>query len=563
MPSTLQRAYDSYRTGEAVLRDVGRFRQIVGVLARHGFGWVVQRLSLRDEWILKKLAELATDEEVDLPLERRVLLAIHELGPTFVKLGQILSTRRDLLPPLLIAELETLQDAVPPMPLATVRETIQRELNAEVEAIFDEFDPVPLACASIAQVHCARLKGSGEEVVIKVQRPNLRGQIEADLEIMMFLAKALEANFPDAQLYSPVAIVGEFERGIRREIDFNHEVEHIERFRRNFEGHPSVHFPTPYKQRCTARVMTMERIRGTKITDIDRGHWDVDRVVRHGLDAILQMICVDGFFHGDLHPGNLLVRDDGTLCFIDFGLVGHLNGRQRDQLIDMLMAVARHDFSEVARCFWKIGLHGRESTRDYGRFESDVSGRLEARFGGKRMNEIDFGALFMDIVDLSLTHRIRMPPDYTMTFKAILTMEGVAKQLIPDMDLLDVVRPYTTTLLAQRYNPRRLLQGAYDAVRDLGDTLGMLPESSRAILEDLQAGRAVLNVEVQRLNELRSIYVQVQHRNMLGWLTAAAAVCGTLALGYRDLTLFGFPAVSFCFYVASGVLYLRYTRAEP
>ena len=199
------------------------------------------------------------------------------------------------------------------MPAETVRAIIRAELGGDAEDLFDGFEAEPLACASIAQVHRARLKHGGGAVVVKVQRPNLKPQIEADLEIMGFLARALETNFPEARFYSPVGIVAEFEKAIYREIDFTHELEHIERFRANFRDRPGVQFPAPHKPLCTARVLTMEYIAGTKITSIARPRFDVDGVVRTALDAVLQMIFSDGFFHGDLHPGNLLVRDDNVL----------------------------------------------------------------------------------------------------------------------------------------------------------------------------------------------------------------------------------------------------------
>ena len=551
MATTIQRAYQNLRTGEAVFRDANRFRQILGVLTRHGFGALVQQLNLDDRWLLKKLLEMRSGEVERLPLERRILLAIHDLGATFVKLGQILSTRADLLPPALISELKTLQDGVPPMPTGDVREIIRAELGGEVEEFFDDFEPQALASASIAQVHRARLKDRDTQVVVKVQRPNLKPQIEADLEIMGFLARALEASFPEARLYSPAGIVEQFEQAIRKEIDFTHEIEHIERFRRNFAGRDDVHFPSAYAALSTPRVLIIDYIDGIKITSITPDAYAVERVVRTGLDTVLQMIFADGFFHGDLHPGNLLVRRDNVLCVIDFGLCGRLTARQRDLLIDMISGLAQQDFAAVARVFWRVGEHGPESTQHYDAFEADVVECLERQFAGKTIEQIEVSSFFRDLVALALKHRIRMPPDYTMTFKAIITMEGVAKELVPDLDLLADVRPYITNLVAERYSPRRLAQNAYDALRELSDSAGSLPSTARGILEDLHAGRTRVNVEVTRLEELQRTYAAVHRRNMIAVLAATAALCGTLALDYREHTMFGLPALSFWFYSAA------------
>lgn len=554
MATTLQRAYENLRTSEQVFRDANRFRQILSVLVRHGFGALVQQLNLDDRWLLKKVLEARNAEIERLPFERRIVLALHDLGATFVKLGQILSTRPDLLPPALIAELRTLQDRVPPIPFGEVRAIVEHELGAEIETHFDRFDAEPLASASIAQVHRARIKGGDTDVVVKVQRPNIKAQIEADLEIMGFLARVLEGNFPEARLYSPAGIVEEFDKAIRKEIDFTHEVEHIARFQRNFTGNQRVHFPTPYEALCTPRVLTLELIDGVKISEITAASFDVEHVVQTGLDSVLRMIFADGFFHGDLHPGNLLVRRDNVLGVIDFGLCGRLTPRQRDALIDMIASLATYDFATVARVFWRIGVRGPDSTKDYETFEADVVEFLERQFAGKTIKEIEVSSFFRDLVTLALKHRVRMPADYTMTFKAIITMEGVAKQLVPDLDLLSAVRPYVTKLVAQRYSPGRLAQNAYETLRELSETAGGLPSTARAILEDLHAGRTRVNVEIPRFDEWQRQYASVQRRNAIAVLAAAAAICGTLALDHGTSLLLGVPAVSMCFFVLAALL---------
>jgi ubiquinone biosynthesis protein len=565
MATALRRAYESYRTGEAVFRDAGRFRQILTVLIRHGFGALVQQLNLGDRWGIAKLVEKHLLDEAQLPIERRILLAIHDLGPTFVKLGQILSTRPDLLPPALIEELTTLQDDVPPMSFAQVQATIREELGGDIEELFAEFSPQPLACASIAQVHRARLH-DGSDVVVKVQRPGLRPQIEADLEIMSFLARALESSFPEARLYSPAGIVEQFERAIRKEIDFSNELENIERFRANFRGNDRVHFPRPHRERSSARVLTMERIAGRKVTEVDPQAVDAERVIRAGIDAVLQMIYVDGFFHGDLHPGNLLVRDDGTLCFLDFGLCGRLMRRQREQLVDMLIALVNKDFAGVARLFWRFADAEFAGERDYDAFESDVTECLQRRFADKTIEEIEFGAFFRDLIELALRHHVRLPPDYTMTFKALVTMEGVAKQLVPHLDMLAAARPYVTTLVAERYDPRRLAQNGYELLRDLSESVGDLQGATRLGIDYLRAAERQLRRESNRVEDLRRTYALVQRNHRTAALAAVAALCGTLALDHDGARIFGLSVVSLFFYAGAAILGAAYgagRRREP
>ncbi len=554
MASPVERAYRNFRAGEAAFRDANRFRQILSILARHGFGAVLQGLQLDERWLLRKILELRSTELERLPIERRIVLAIHELGPTFVKLGQILSTRGDLLPEPLVEELKSLQDDVPPIPAEAVHRIIREELGDEADSHFDDFEIEPLACASIAQVHRARLKDSGEEVVVKVQRPHIEERIEADLEIMAFLARQLEANFSEAKLYSPMGMVEEFAAGVRREVDFSVEVENIERFRRNFAGNLAVHFPAPHRRLCARRVLTMECVTGTKITAITPQQADVQTVLRAGLEAVMQMILSDGFFHGDLHPGNLLVRDDGVLCFLDFGLCGRLTPRQRDLLVDMLTALVSSDFAAVSRVFWKLAIRSPGSTHDYDAFEADVVECLERQFAGKTMAEIEISSFFRDLVRMAIAHHVRIPADYTMTFKALVTLEGVAKQLMPELDLLSAMRPYVTSLIAERYSPRRLTLGALEALRELSDTAGDLPAKLNDILDDLHAGRTRFQVEIAGLEELRRSGSAAQQRQTLTAIAATAALCGTLALDYGAPTAVGVPVVTACFYAVSILL---------
>ena len=553
MATALRRAYDSYRTGESLIRDANRLRQIVTVLVKHGFGALLRELHLDERWALKKIFELTAVVADDTPLERRVVLAIHDLGPTFVKLGQILSTRGDLLPRELIAELETLQDDVPAMAADEVRGIVRAELGRDPDEIFDEFAGEPLASASIAQVHTARLRGTGEEVVIKIQRSHIAEKIEADLEIMRYLAWALERNFPEAALYAPVGIVAQFERAIRKEIDFRNEVENIARFRANFAGVEGVHFPAAFDDLSTGRVLAMERIRGVKLTAMSPDHVDVDGVVRNGIDAVLKMIFEDGFFHGDLHPGNLLVREDGVLCFLDFGLCGRLTPRQRDDLVDMMLALVGKDYAGLARLYWKLGDRA-VGTEGYAEFEADVIECLERRFADKTVGEIEFGAFFRDLIDLALVHRVRMPPDYTMTFKAVITMEGVAKQLVPDLDMLALARPRLAALAARRLDPRRWMQSGYDVVRDLTDAAGDLQQISRAGLSYLKAAEQAAHRTPDREREWRRAYSSVQRRNRQAALAATSGLCAVLTLDHGGAVLLGIPAGSLLFLAIATVL---------
>ncbi|MEW6776347.1 MAG: AarF/ABC1/UbiB kinase family protein [Bdellovibrionota bacterium] len=557
MATAIRKVYDNVVRSRTVVRDANRFRQIVTVLVRHGLGAFVGRLGIREKWmsgVLRRDGEEAAQAHA-LPLPKRVLRAIQELGPTFVKLGQILSTRPDLVPPEFVEELKTLQDRVPPFPYEQVRQQIQAQLEKPAEEIFERFDQEALASASIAQVHRARLK-TGEEVVVKVQRPGIRAQIEADVEILAFLARQLELNFPETKLFSPLGIVREFEKAITKEIDFRIELDHLERFRRNFEGFEGVRFPAPWKDLTTREVLVMEFMDGIKITGIlGRTEYDQRKVVKIGFALVFKMIYEDGFIHADLHPGNLFVMPDSTLGLIDCGLIGILTPRQKDNLSRLIINLVQQDYRGMCRLLWKMGIHHHPSEY-FETFEADASQIMQKWFSFKNMSEIDFGAFFKDLVDGALRHQIIMPPDYTMTFKAIVTMEGIAKQLCPDVNLIDEARPHVTRMLADRYSPARLAQEFWEEARHVGQSILSLPEKVGQTLDELRQARARVTVEVAETRRALEAYQLASNRLQLAILEAALLLCGTLTLDYPEPRLFGLPGLPVVFYGLAGFLAL-------
>ncbi|MCB0220952.1 MAG: AarF/ABC1/UbiB kinase family protein [Chrysiogenetes bacterium] len=553
MATALRSVLDTVQASRVVIRDVNRFRQIVTVLARHGFGAVLQQLNLNETWLKPILRQAPAEDASQVSVEKRILHAMQELGPTFVKLGQILSTRPDLVPASLIDELTSLQDQVPVFAWEQVKEQVERELGRPISEVFEEFSETPLASASIAQVHVAKLK-DGEEVVVKVQRPGIQPQIEADVEIMAFLAKQLEANFPETKLVSPLGIVREFEKSIMKEIDFRTEVEHLERFRRQFQGVEHVHFPDPIKEYCTRRIMVMEFIRGVKVTELgDDSKYDKKEIVRTGFKIVFKMIYEDGFIHADLHPGNMLIRGSNEVCIIDCGLVGMLTPKQREYITDLLIQLVKSDFHGLCRVLWKMGIHNKPEEY-FDVFEADVSPILQKWFVGTEISEIEFGGLFKDFVDGAMRHGIIMPPDYTMTFKALVTMEGIGKQLDPEMDLLTEAQPYVSKLLMERYSPRRILSEVYEGVSTFVQAVRYLPDRANTALEQLKQGQISIGMELAETRRALASYQKAQNRNQLSIVIAALLLCGTLTVEFTQFELFGLPGLSVVFYALAGVL---------
>ncbi len=555
MATAIRKIYQNVQLTRTVIRDSNRFRQIVTVLVRHGLGAVIQGLRLQESWVPGLLRKGAAADVEGISLARRFKHALQELGPTFVKLGQILSTRPDLIPPEFTAELAGLQDRVPPFPSEEVRGQVQSALGKPAAEIFESFEEKPLASASIAQVHRARLR-SGEEVAVKVQRPAIRPQIECDVEILTFLARQMEANFPETRLFSPVGIVKEFEKAILKEIDFRIELEHIERFRRGFKEKEGIVFPKPYEELTSEQVLVMEFLDGVKITEIvGKPEYDRERVVKLGIRAIFQMVFEDGFIHADLHPGNLLVLPGSNLGFIDCGLVGVLTGTQRDHLCGLLIGIVRQDYRGLSRTLWEMAIHNRPQSY-FETFEGDVTQIFQKWFGGKSIQDLEFGGFFKDLIDGAMRHQMIMPPDYTMTFKAMVTMEGIAKQLCPEINVIEEARPYVTRMLAERYSPTRILSDLLDNARSFGKALRYLPERINETLEEVREGRTRLNVEVAETRRLLDAYRRAQNRTQLAVLEAALVLAGTFALDHPGPEFFGLPGLSVVFYGLAGFLAL-------
>ncbi len=499
--STLSRVYSNVRGLQAAIKDAGRLREIAAILAKHGFGEVVTRLELTEAVGIRRL--MAYRDEADRPFStaQRVRMTLEELGPTFIKLGQILSTRADLLGDELTAELARLQDDAPPLPWEEVRAEVERELGAPIFELFAEFDQRPLACASIAHVHAARLP-DGTPVVVKVQRPAIARTIESDLSILHFLARRAADAIPELRSMNPVGVVEEFDKAIRREIDFSFERHHTARFRASFEDFEGVHVPAVFPRLSTAKVLTMERIEGVKITEAPETlAIDPYLLAPRLLRMLFQMVLRHGFFHGDLHPGNILVAADGTIGLIDFGLVGRLAPEQSDAILDILAGIARPDYRLVARTFFGIGLKAPGVRYDYASFEADVVEIMERHVAGRTLGEIDVCAFLADLIRGAVRHRIAIPQTYTMVFKALMTVEGIGKTLAPEVSLIDEARPFVREMLLERYSPQRLLREAGEAVAEASRFLRQLPQTANRVLQEAEEGRLTLRVELRELAE--------------------------------------------------------------
>lgn len=476
----------------STVRDLERLRQIVAVLTRHGFGEVLQRIGLGS--LGPKNEDGGTAR---LSRAERIRHVLTDLGPSAVKLGQIVSTRPDLIPEDIIVELKKLQDNVPPVPFAELKQEIEEALGATIADVYESLDETPLASASIGQVHRARLKtpNGPVEVVVKIQRPHIDDIIERDIDLLYMLARAIESSVPEAKLYSPVKLVAEFERAITAELDFNLEADNAVRFARNFEGDRLVKFPDVYKDASSKRVLTIEYLPGLKIYDAVAQGYSAENIAKNAVRVIVKQIFEDGFFHADPHPGNVLIFGDKaepTFGLIDLGLVGRLTPQMRDRVIDLMVAVAREDRRAVADALYAIGRPTKKIDREA--FEAEVS-TLADKYLGKKLAEIEVAALFRDLVDAAVKYEIEVPPDFLMVGKTIMTVEGVGKEIYPQLDVFEEVKPYFLKLFWQRYSPEKVSNELLRLGSRIGTAAVDLPVQLQEVLDDVRRGNLIIRTQ--------------------------------------------------------------------
>jgi ubiquinone biosynthesis protein len=535
--STMRAVYTNLRAARTAIKDMSRVRQIAAVLVRHGLGHVVEAFNFQDKFILGLLVEKRPEDAEPRTFYERIAEALQDLGPTFVKMGQILSTRGDLIPQALCDQLKQLQDAVSPITAAEARAVLEKSLGDTIENVFERFDDAHLASASIAQVHTARLK-TGEEVVIKIQRPGIAETITADLHILYWLARQVENAVPEAQAFNPVAIAREFEKAISKELDFNVELHNAQRFEKNFAEWDQVHVPRMYPALSTRTVLVMERLYGVKITEAHQKGHNMDAIARLCVRMVCKQLFDDGFFHGDLHPGNLFVLEDGRVGLIDFGLVGRMTPVMKDVMADLFLHLITRNYQGVARSLYDLSM--RTGKVDYPAFEADVCELADKNFGTSSLADVDFGEVLRDIIEGAIRHNVRIPPDYTMFFKSIMTVEGIGKIVSPDLDLLEECRPYVEALVAQRYSPDRLLRATVDTMQSFARLSRQFPITAHQFLEQIEDGKLALGLDRNQLEQIESGRNRRTNRAILAAGAATLFICGTLlrpAQGLEPLSL--------------------------
>ncbi|MCX5739118.1 MAG: AarF/UbiB family protein, partial [Proteobacteria bacterium] len=523
-------------------KNLQRLREILGVIVKYGFGDLVARLEIENalELGLSLLRFRRQRRElVRYTTEERIRMAFEELGPTFVKLGQILATRPDLIPMTLIVELRKLQDAVPPFGSAAARNQIESALGRPIAELFAEFDDAPIAAASIAQVHRARLF-SGEEVAVKVRRPGLEQVIGTDLEILRGLASLLEENAPELRAYAPTEIVEEFARAITLEIDLSNEASNMQRFARNFAGDPKVHVPQLFETHSKPAVLTMEFVRGIKAKDIaglDAAGIDRRKLAAGGVEFCLRQVFDHGFFHADPHPGNLFVLPGEVIVPIDMGMMGVLEPELVDALLELLVGILLRDAEKIARLFARLELI--DDRVDRVRLRRDIAALLE-RYASLPIGQVDVAALIGSLFEVLQRHRVRVPPELLLMGKALATVDGMARDLDPTLDPIEAVRPYVLkTWLRRLADPRFLARDWIRAASDIIETATTLPGDLRAIARDLRRGELRIATRHEGLESLVREQARSANRSLLAVLVGATTLASSLLIASGTGALLG------------------------
>ena len=538
-------------------RNTRRFKEILGVAARYG---LAERLrGVPGERMQRWLRGPAGENIVGLPTPVRLRMALTELGTTFIKFGQMLSTRADLVGHEVAAELSHLQSHTPPDALGVAELTITEELGQPPNELFAEFDPVPFASASIAQVHHARLH-TGEHVVVKVQKDAVQARVETDLSILTDIAELAERHVDELKPYHPVAVVHEFSRMIRAELDFQRELTNIQQFQRHFGADGTVHFPEPYPQFCARRVLTMERLEGELVSHVAAGaepNPEMQEFARRGAHMYLEMIFRDAFYHADPHPGNLMILAGGVVGVLDCGMVQRLDDHLREQIEDLLLAAIQGDPASVVEAVCDLSTSPPPQGRQ--RLQTDIRELVED-YSSQTIAGLDVGGLLNSLTEVIHRNQLFLPPGASLLIRMLAELEGTAKLLNPSFRLMELLEPYARTAARRRLAPARVWHEVQRNVREWERLVRALPNDLNDVLDRMRAGTFSVSLDHRRLDS-------VVNRLVLGVL-ASSLYLGSSVLWsahaaplVHGVSLFGAAGYGVALLMTGGLL-RQITRSE-
>lgn len=526
-----------------VVRDLPRLHEIATIMIRYGWGDMVRALGIGT--VLERAGRMlhwqSTSEINQLEPAVRIRLAMEELGPTFVKLGQLFATRVDVFPPGWIAEFEKLQSKVPPVPYAELAPHLEAALGLPATEVFLELDIDAFAAASIAQVHRAKLQ-DGTPVILKIRRPGIEKKIDADLRIMQHIARLAEQEIPDAHRYQPVMMLAQFRRSLRRELDLLMEAHNIERFRTNFADDDTVHIPKVYWD-YTSEILNVQEeligVPGTRLVEAKAAGMDFSLLAARGADAVLKMILVHGYFHADPHPGNVIYLPGNRVGMIDFGMVGRLTEYRRNQIVNLLDAITDKDEEGMLAVVLNWTEDGQVDETKLG---YDMS-ELVFSYDNLQLKDVKIGPLLTDITAVIRENGLVLPADMALLFKALITLEGLGQQLDPHFHMVDHLALFVRGVIAERYKPAAIIKRGRKNIKQALEVVSGLPRDIAKLLREARHGRLRIDLDLKRLDQFGHQLDRASSRITMGILTAALIIGSSIVMtvpGWRFLGIVGF-----------------------
>jgi ubiquinone biosynthesis protein len=534
-----------------LLRNLGRSREIAAVLLNHGFGDVVDRIGLRNFW--QRWRRWFTRRPIapkpQLTTVARVRLSLEALGPTFIKFGQVMSTRPDIIPKEMINELCKLQEQVPPFPSDQAVAVVEHELGQPVSLLFAQFDHRPLAAGSLGQVHRA-LHHDGTPLAVKIRRPNAVRDVERDLSLMQELAALAERHLPESRVFDPSGLVSHFARTVRRELNFGREGRTMQDFARMFRDDPSLYVPKVYTDLTTDAVLTMEYVDGLSVDTANSiRDWPCNPadVAARGARIFMKQAFELGVFHGDPHPGNIRILPDGAICLLDYGMIGMLDTATREQLVDLFVAVARQDVDSAVELVLKIGEPYSEV--DHTLLQVDMRDFV-ANYYGVELERLNVGHMLSDFVSILSQHHIRCPGSLSLLIRALVTLEGIGRKLDPAFNLAKHLQPFVESLVKERYQPTQIADRLLQRTKRLAALMEHVPEYAVTSLKKLSEDELRLQLEMRGMDRYTTELERASNRLVVGMIMASLILASALLIrAGADTLWFTVPV-----YVASSLL---------
>jgi len=536
------------------VRDIKRFNQILVVLFEEGFDFLISRIRLKHNVpVTKRLKSKIKKGTIQKP-EVMLRKTLERLGPTFIKLGQLLSVRPDLVPKEYIKELEKLQDSVPPIPFNDIKRVIEKQFGKSINQLFLHFENKPIASASISQVHKAITK-KGQKVAVKIQKPDVKKIMETDIEIMFYFANLLEKHIDKIKRYTPVKIVGEFKDWTEKELDFRLEARNAKKFYENFKGSKTVHIPKIYDELTTEKVLTLDFIEGIElhnIKEIKRKKLNFEKIIKNSFDAIMTQVFVHGIFHADPHPGNIIILRDNSIAFIDFGIVGYFDEKLKNKCIDLLYGTVEQDEELIMETLVSMGVESHDI--DYDKLKSEI-GFIIQPLRYSEINDIKISVVLEQILDVALRHKLKVPASFVLFGKTIITLEGVALEYDPNFRLVETTKPFVEKLILKRKSPAYLWKGFVHNMSKYRKFSEDFPSRVERALSRIESGKIKIDIEDADVRSLSVSLDRSSNRVSYGLLIAALLITSAMLVQVeKGPTILGVPFLAFfSFFFASGL----------